>query len=1168
MKQILGLDLGSSSIGWAVISTEDDNSIKSINDMGCRIVPIDSDELGKFVKGQAISKNADRTIKRTIRKGYDRYQQRREKLISELESVGMMYDKSLVGLTPVQLWGLRAKAATEQISLQELGRVLLHLNQKRGYKSVKGDSDDKEQTKYVQEVNKNYENITQQSQTIGQYLFERLSKEVAFRCKGIIFPRVAYMEEFDRIISTQRAFYPQILTDEFIDTIRNKTIYYQRPLKSCKHLVSKCELEKHCYNIDGKEIVCGPNVAHRSSPLFQVCKIWESINNIVLENRKGDEQYHITLEQKKAIFDFMNKNEKLKTAHLYKILNLKKSDGWLAGKALGTGLQGNTTYVAIAKALKDCPNAESLLKFELQITESANVDTQTGEIIPIVDSRIEQEPLYRLWHAMYSISEPDKLRATLQKQFGIYDDTSLDNLCKIDFTKAGYGNKSVRAMRRILPFLMQGENYYTACEFAGYHAEIKSNEQNENRPLVDKLEQLKKGELRQPIVEKILNQMINIVNALMAKYGRFDEIRVELARELKQSKEEREQDSKKISSNQRENDRCAKRISEYNLTPTRSLIQKYKMWEETEQKCIYCNDKVSVAQFLQGYDVEVEHIIPKSLIFDDSFSNKVCSCRKCNQEKGNMTAYDYMKSKGEVEFEKYIDRVNELADKHTPYPKDDSSRVGISKAKQRKLLTAAKDIPTDFIDRQLRESQYIAKKSRKILQTCCHNVVATSGNVTDFLRHIWGYDKILHTLNLPRYRAGNLTEFVEVDNRGGVHTEERIKDWSKRLDHRHHAVDALTIALTRQGYIQRLNNLSSLKDEPKAGAEKQGEVYQQKRSLLERYILAQPHFSTSEVQKAVSAIAVSFKSGKKVATPGKRYIYKGGKRNVAQNGILIPRDALHEESVYGQICNSETKETDYVIKYPLSAFTDGKTPKKPNIIIDKSIRERVDNRLQEYKGNLKQAFAEPLLDHQGRQIRSVRCKTGLSAVVPLHRNNSGEAIAFVKPGNNHHVAIYEDQNGKLQEHVVTFWDAIERKKHNLPIIITNPSALADNITDSMSNEFLAQLPDSRWKFKMYMQQNEMFILGMTDDEFNDALAAKDYAKLSQYLYRVQKLSTKNYAFRHHIETSVDDQYNGTKNELLSKQLKKLIVIRSFPALERTNPHKVKVTLLGEIIDND
>ena len=76
------------------------------------------------------------------------------------------------------------------------------------------------------------------------------------------------------------------------------------------------------------------------------------------------------------------------------------------------------------------------------------------------------------------------------------------------------------------------------------------------------------------------------------------------------------------------------------------------MWEETEQKCIYCNEKVSVAQFLQGYDVEVEHIIPKSLIFDDSFSNKVCSCRKCNQEKGNMTAYDYMKSKGEVEFEK------------------------------------------------------------------------------------------------------------------------------------------------------------------------------------------------------------------------------------------------------------------------------------------------------------------------------------------------------------------------------------------------------------------------------------------------------------------------------------------------------------------------------------
>lgn len=122
--------------------------------------------------------------------------------------------------------------------------------------------------------------------------------------------------------------------------------------------------------------------------------------------------------------------------------------------------------------------------------------------------------------------------------------------------------------------------------------------------------------------------MVNVVNALMEKYGRFDEIRVELARELKQSKEERSNTYKSINKNQRENEQIAKRIVEYGV-PTRSRIQKYKMWEESKHCCIYCGQPVDVGDFLRGFDVEVEHIIPKSLYFDDSFANKVCSCRSC-----------------------------------------------------------------------------------------------------------------------------------------------------------------------------------------------------------------------------------------------------------------------------------------------------------------------------------------------------------------------------------------------------------------------------------------------------------------------------------------------------------------------------------------------------------
>ena len=150
------------------------------------------------------------------------------------------------------------------------------------------------------------------------------------------------------------------------------------------------------------------------------------------------------------------------------------------------------------------------------------------------------------------------------------------------------------------------------------------------------------------------------INAIIDKYGTIDEIRVELARELKQSKDERNETDKRMRNSQKENDKIAKEIESYSIRSSRNRIQKYKMWNEAEQKCFYCGQPVTMTEFLEGFDVEVEHIIPKSLYFDDSFSNKVCSCKKCNQEKNNRTAYDYMKTKGEEAFNEYVKRVEEV----------------------------------------------------------------------------------------------------------------------------------------------------------------------------------------------------------------------------------------------------------------------------------------------------------------------------------------------------------------------------------------------------------------------------------------------------------------------------------------------------------------------------
>ena len=271
--------------------------------------------------------------------------------------------------------------------------------------------------------------------------------------------------------------------------------------------------------------------------------------------------------------------------------------------------------------------------------------------------------------------------------------------------------------------------------------------------------------------------------------------------------------------------------------------------------------------------------------------------------------------------------------------------------------------------------------------------------------------------------------------------------------------------------------------------------------------------------------------------------------------------SISEESVYGRIRNSETGKLDYVIKYKVGSIT----IKDVEFVVDKRIREILRERLEQYGGKPEKAFAEPIFDHQGREIRSVRCYTGLNSTVPLRYNDKGESIAFVKPGNNHHVAIYEDEQGKLQEHIVTFWHAVERKKYGVPTIITKPAEVWDSITPKMPESFQEQLPKSAtWQFKFSMQQNEMFILGMDEELYQDAMRHKDYVLLSKYLYRVQKLTKGIYHFRHHLETTVDDKYNGVKNENLSLEMKKLIRTASLVALQNLNPHKVHISVTGKI----
>ena len=1185
-KHVLGLDLGVGSIGWCLIALDAQGDPAEILGMGSRVVPLNNaTDAADFSIGKAFTANQERTARRTMRRGFARYQLRRYRLRRELAKVGMLPDAALIQLPLLELWELRERAATagRRLTLPELGRVLCHINQKRGYRHVKSDAaaivgDEGEKKKdsnsaYLAGIRANDEKLQDEHKTVGQYFAEQLRQNqsesptggISYRIKDQIFSRQRYIDEYDQIMAAQRVHYPDILTDEFIRMLRDEVIFMQRPLKSCKHLVSLCEFEKQervmrVQQDDGKggrqlverKVKFGPKVAPKSSPLFQLCRIYEAVNNIRLTRPDGSPR-DITPEERVKIVAHLQSSASLSFAALKKLL---KEKALIADQLTSkSGLKGNTTRVALAAALQPYPQYHRLLDMELetrmmtvQLTDEETGEVTEREVAVVTDSYVHQ-PLYRLWHILYSIEERDAMRRALITQLGMteedLDGGLLDQLYHLDFVKPGYGNKSAKFICKLLPQLQQGLGYSEACAAVGYrHSNSPTSEEITERTLLDKIPLLQRNELRQPLVEKILNQMINLVNALKAEYG-VDEVRVELARELKMSREERERMAEGNRRREKENKAIAEKIHECGLFPTKSRIRKYMLWEEAGEQCLYCGQILTLSQCLNGDDMEVEHIIPKSVLYDDSYGNKTCACRRCNKEKGNRTALEYIRVKGwEAE---YMERINSLLDKKA-----------ISYSKHQRLRWLKEDIPSDFLERQLRLTQYISRQAMAILQQGIRRVSASEGGVTARLRSLWGYDDILHTLNLDRYDSMGETERV---SREGETTEKlRIKDWSKRKDHRHHAIDALVVASTRQGYIQRLNRVSSESErEAMSGEiEMRKATKTDKLSLLERWLTQRPHLSVRAVSDKVAEILISYRPGKRVVTRGRNIYLRHGKKCV-QSGLLVPRGPLSKETVYGQI--TVNGEPQIVCKYDLHSLK----AKDVDYVVDLALKKRLKELLARHGGKEKEAFAgDVYMDEAGTQgpIRSVRCFTGLDRdkMKAVKYDEQGEAVGFVSPRNNHHLAIYRTPKGKLVESIVTFWDAVDRARYGIPLVITYPREVMEQVLlrGDVPESVLSLLPPSDWVFVDSLQQDEMVVIGLSDEELQRALEAQDYRKLSEHLYRVQKMSSKDYYFRYHLETSVADD----KNALGS--IPKFHRVRSLADYEKRNVRKVRVDLLGRI----
>ena len=1150
------------------------------------------------------------------------------------ENKGTREEKRLQGYK----W--RAEAIERQLAKEEAAYVVTEINANLSNSSG-----------YLGAISDRSKELYFNKQTVGQYLHKQLLDNPHTRLKGQVFYRQDYMDEFETIWQMQAQYHPE-LTPVLKEEIRDIVIFYQRKLKSQKSLVSFCEFEsKEVERVkEGKTVkqTIGLKVAPKSSPLFQEFKIWQVLQNLEFRNKETKEKYTPDEAAKQQLFDELNLKGNLSATAAIAFLGYRPKQ-WEANYDT---LEGNRTarafYEAYIKILDiegydvrgifKQPDADVIKPEDIPLTpaeikavimplfETLGINTGILDFDAELEGKaFEQQPQYRLWHLLYSAEDDTKkysedeiftygndnigLKKQLCEKFGFKPEHAkiLVNISLSD----DYGSLSTKAMRKIYPYI-QYNNYSDSCKLVNYNHSAASLTRDEinSRPLKERLELLKKNSLRNPVVEKILNQMVNVVNTLIDTENdkleaageprdfKFDEVRIELARELKKNAKERAELSSSINSAKAAHDKIVKLLqSEFGIkNPVRNDIIRYKLYSELKNngyKDLYTNTYISPEMIFSPL-TDVDHILPQSRLFDDSFSNKTLVFKKDNLDKGNRTAHDYIDSKyGAEALAEYEARVKMLFDLGVKGKEKDE---GVSKAKYQKLLKKESEIGDGFIARDLRESQYIAKKAKNMLFDITRVVTSTSGQITDRLREDWGLINIMQELNFEKYKARGLTELLEKKD-GSF--KEVIKDWTKRNDHRHHAMDALTVAFTKQSFIQYLNHLSARYREADkqhlhiTGIEKNEthKEYDGKGNSKRVFNLPLPNFR-EQARTHLETILISHKAKNKVVTQNRNRI-KTAKGDIVKPE-LTPRGQLHNETVYGKYKYYNGKEEKIGLKFdettikmvsnpqyrklllqrlaendndPKKAFS-GKNalskkpvytnkektlavPEKVKLIwleedysirkdvtpenfkdiktiekiLDEGIKRVMLQRLREFGNDPKKAFTDLnknpiwLNEEKGISIKRVKI-SGVNNAEALHikkdhlgnaildKNNNTIPVDFISTGNNHHVAVYKDEKGNLQERVVSLFDAVKLVNAGLPVI------------DKEYNHGLG------WQFLFTMKRNEYFVFpnettGFTPHDI-ELTNPDNYKLISPNLFRVQKLATKNYMFRHHLETNVEE----------------------------------------------
>ena len=936
-------------------------------------------------------------------------------------------------------------------------------------------------------------------------------------------------------------------THLFLDDI----IFYQRPLKSKKSLIADCKYEARIFVKDGQRQTDPLKGIAKSHPLFQEFRLWQFIQNLKIYQRektvdgKLETDVNITgellptEEEYVRLFDWLNERKEIKQESLLKgFFKLKKPAEY------------RWNYVED----KIYPANETRAQM---LTRLAKVEGLPADFLTA-----EREEA--LWHILYSVENRDDLKKALKtfaEKHGS-SDGFLEAFQKFPPFEKEYGSLSAKALKKMLPLMRMGKYWKEADvinNIDGYQKNIRqllgtlavkdakftsedrlagkainTRLANKLEALADDvsaykglevflasyvvygrhsedgeakqwktaadIERLPQHSLRNPIVEQVINETLQVVKDIWKFYGNgaeafFDEIHVELGREMKNPADVRKEITNKATENENTNLRikallqellnggdvenvrpfspmqqeilkiyeegvllAAEEVPDYitkiskQAQPTQAELVRYKLWMEQKYRSPYTGEVIPLSKlFTRAYDIE--HIIPQSRYFDDSLSNKVICEVEVNKDKDKETGYGYIKANRGKKIELSGGKEVTLFTVEA-YEDFVKTHYAKNRGKIKKLLM--EDIPEEFIQRQLNDTRYISKMVKGLLsnivrqdgeeEAISKNVIASNGAITSTLKQDWGLNDIWNELIAPRFQR--LNEMTGTKNFGDINPNTRKflpevplelqRGFSKkRIDHRHHALDAIVIACASRSHINYLNNESAVA-KGKSRNEREKLRYDLKHRLCfkkynddtkqhYKWVFYKPWDTfTEEVRECLEGIIVSFKQNLRVINKtGNQYqVWKKDENGQPQKATekqtgtnWAIRKPLHKDTLGGLV------KLRFMKAVSLSSALDC-----PEMIVDKDLRKHLQGLLAEGLDKKKIVTRLKAENNQlnGNDVSRVEVwywtENNVATRVKVDESFSSEIIRSVTDNGiqaillNHLKQYNEEKGGKVIEH--------------------------------------------------------------------------------------------------------------------------------------------------------